>query len=95
MYYPKTRYHFVKFERSTNRHKKYDAILENVVSKRLVRLPFGEVDYEQYRDRTGLGRYSKQDHGDLERRAQYRQRHKRDVKPGFYSPGYFAWYFLW
>jgi hypothetical protein len=95
MYYPKTAYKFEGFEKSIHRHKKYDAILRNKKSGRPVRVPFGDASYAQYKDKTGLGLYSKLNHNDPERRARYRQRHINDVKPGFYSPGYMSWYYLW
>ena len=95
MFFPKTAYHFDGFEMSVHRHKKYDAILRNKKSGRSVRVPFGDASYAQYKDKTGLGLYSHMNHGDPKRRARYRQRHKNDVKPGFYSPGYMSWFYLW
>lgn len=89
------KYKLVGFQKSRHRHKKYDAILRNVASGRLVRMPFGDASYGQYKDSTRLGVYSHLDHLDPKRRRLYRQRHASDVKPGFYSPGYMSWHYLW
>jgi len=95
----KNDFSFVRFEKSKRKHKKYDAMLKNKKTKKIVRVPFGGkhsngVPYQQYRDSTGLGLYSHLDHGDSHRRANYRKRHKNDNLDS-YSPGYFAMRFLW
>lgn len=100
MPYSKKEYFFVKFQRSKNPKKKYDALIKHKLTKREVRVPFGAkrtdgVPYPQYRDSTGLGLYSKYDHGDQKRRANYRARHKVYLKSGYWTPGYFSWEFLW
>ena len=95
--YSKREYKFLRFEKSKRKGKKYDAILENKETKREVRVPFGAIGYEQYKDSTGLGLYSKDDHGDKNRKRLYRQRHSKE-KPSFreyYSPGLFSWFRLW
>ena len=94
MGYSKQEYKFVKFVKSKNPKKKYDAILQNKKTKREVRVPFGQIGYEQYNDKTGLGLYSKYDHKDKKRRDSYRARHKND-NLNEYSPGFFSWRFLW
>lgn len=57
---------------------------------------------EQFKDSTGLGLYSKYDHGDKNRRASYQARHKAiKLKDGSYayknknSPSYYSMMFLW
>ena len=95
-------YKLVGFERSHVRGKKYDAILRNKKTHkgqrhdRLVirRVPFGAVGYEQYRDSTGKGLYSRVNHGDPKRRRNYRTRHHGENKRKF-SSGYFSWKYLW
>lgn len=87
-------YKFVEFEKSTNKNKKYDAILLNKQTNRYKRVPFGAKDYEQYFDATGLGLYSHKNHNDKHRRALYRKRHKGEEKNKF-SSGWFSWYYLW
>lgn len=89
-------YKLVGFERSHVRGKKYDAILRNkrdpTRSKR--RVPFGAVGYEQFKDSTGKGLYSRVNHGDPKRRRNYRTRHHGENKRKF-SSGYFSWKYLW
>ena len=97
-------YQLVGFERSRVRGKKYDAILRNkknttrkgqMHGKPVVRrVPFGAVGYEQYRDSTGKGFYTRVNHGDPKRRRNYRTRHHGENKRKF-SSGYFSWKYLW
>jgi hypothetical protein len=95
MYYLKSQYNFVKFERSHLKDKKYNAILYNKKSKRQVKVPFGATGYEIYKDTTGLGLYSKLNHNDTKRKKSYIARHKGFIKDGYWSPGYFSMNFLW
>lgn len=81
------------FEKSKTKHKKYDAILVHKKTKREKRVPFGDIRYEQYKDRA-LGLYKNKDHLDTKRRAAYRQRHSGELDDKF-SSGYFAWKYLW
>ena len=88
------------FQRSHLKHKKYNAILIHKKTKRITRVPFGAVKvngapYEQYKDSTGLKLFSKYDHYDKKRRSNYKSRHNGFIKPGYYSPGYFAMRYLW
>lgn len=92
-YYPKGQYTFVKFEKSHLATKKYDAILKGP-SGREVRVPFGAIGYDQYKDQTSLKLYSDQDHGDMKRRASYIARHKKDTNKA-YSPSWFSLHYLW
>ena len=89
-------YKLVGFERSHVRGKKYDAILRNkrdpTRSKKSV--PFGAVGYEQFKDSTGKGFYTRVNHGDPKRRRNYRTRHHGENKRKF-SSGYFSWKYLW
>lgn len=95
MFYLIRDYKLINFERSKTKNKKYDAILQNKLNDKLVKIPFGDKRFEQFKDSTGLGLYSNKDHGDLKRRQLYRQRHQKDIKKGYYSPGYMSFYFLW
>lgn len=86
----------MKFEKSTRKNKKY-----------MVRTPkgklihFGSNTHEQYKDSTPLKLYSHLDHGDKERRANYRARHEKvmkDGKPAYLdkeSPAYYSYHYLW
>ena len=89
-------FRLLRFERSKNPKKKYDAILEDVKTKRTQRVPFGSRQplYEQYKDSTGLKLYSRLDHGDEERKKNYLARHEKTRHKKF-SPSWFSWQFLW
>ena len=88
-------YKFVKFQKSNTQNKKYDAIIENKNTGDEIIIPFGANTYEQYKDSTGLGLYSKFDHGDKLRRTLYKKRHEVFLKHNMYSAGYFSWHYLW
>jgi hypothetical protein len=95
MYYSFEDYKFKSFEKSDTLNKKYNAILLNKTTKKEIRVPFGDSNYGQYKDSTSLGLYSKNDTLDKKRRELYRLRHKKDLKDGYYSPGYFSYFYLW
>lgn len=91
----KSEYTFVKFKKGKY-PKKYYAELRNKKTGKEKNIPFGDVRYEQYFDKA-LGLYKSKNHLDKKRRDSYRARHAKEV-PSFkkyYSPGYFAWRFLW
>lgn len=85
-------YRLVGFEKG-KAYKKYNAILEEKKSKNIIKIPFGDKRYEQYKD-NALGLYSHLDHNDIKRKNNYRARHKHD-KLNEYSSGYFSYYYLW
>lgn len=83
----------VRFEVAPKKSgKKYYAVVEEKGKEK--RIGFGARGYAQYKDQTGLGAYSKDDHLDPERRKRYQQRHRGEDKKKF-SAGYFAWKYLW
>jgi len=91
----KSEYTFVKFKKGKY-PKKYYAELRNKKTGREKNIAFGDVRYQQYFDKA-LGLYKSKDHLDKKRRDAYRSRHSKEV-PSFkkyYSPGYFAYKFLW
>ena len=88
------RFRHIRFERSKSRGKKYDAIIEDKVTKRQQRVPFGDVSYQQYFDNTGLKLYSRLDHKDPKRRAAYKARHENTRHKKF-SASWYADRFLW
>jgi hypothetical protein len=94
-YYSMDEYKLKGFEVSKVKDKMYNAVLVNKKTKREKRVPFGSRTYKNYRDATGLNAYPNLIHGDKERRKRYHQRHEKDVKEGYYSPGYFSLRFLW
>jgi len=88
-------YKFIKFEKSTMKNKKYDALFRNNTTGKIKKLSFGDRRYAQYKDSTGLGVYSHLNHGDPHRRSFYHQRHAKDAVDGYYSPGMLSLKFLW
>ena len=94
MIYKPSEYTFVKFIKATTT-KKYYAILKNKKTNREVKVGFGAKGYEQYKDKA-LGSYSSQNHMDSKRREAYRKRHAGEGETSKkYSPGWFAWHYLW
>ncbi len=69
-------YKLLGFERGKG-YRKYNAVLEDKKSKKIIHIAFGDKRYEQYKDNV-LGLYSHLDHNDNKRRASYRARHKHD-----------------
>lgn len=90
------RFRHIRFERSKKKGSKYDAIIEDKVTKRQQRVSFGSADplYEQYRDTTGLKLYSRLDHNDPKRRANYLARHAKTMTKKF-SPSWYSAVYLW
>jgi len=95
MFYSFKDYKFKGFEKSDRANKKYNAILINKKTKKETRVAFGDSNYSQFKDSTGLGLYSSKDTLDKEKKKLYRIRHAKDLKDGYYSAGYFAWHYLW
>lgn len=92
-YYKKDDYKFIGFSISHLKDKKYDAILKNRETGKIVHVPFGAKGYSQYKDRA-LGYYSQFDHLDKKRRRSYQVRHAADInKP--YSASWFSLNYLW
>jgi len=94
MFYSMKEWRLKGFERSQAKNKKYAAILENRNTGQTRRANFGDKRYQHYKDKA-LGVYSHLDHGDPKRRKNYRVRHAKDIKPGFYSPGWLSLRYLW
>jgi hypothetical protein len=83
---------FLRFEKSLNPKKKYDAILE-INDSKYKRVSFGSRNYQQFKDSTGLNLYSHLNHLDEKRRRNYYLRHK--INYPFPSADYFSKRFLW
>ena len=94
-YYSKKEYKHLGFEKAKAKGKMYNALLKRVKDGKIIRVPFGANTMENYHDKTGLNLYPQLIHGDKKRRASFRARHKGFLKDGFYSPGFFSFYFLW
>jgi hypothetical protein len=83
------------FRKSQRHGKKYDAILINNRRGNYIYIPFGSLFYQNYDDKTGLNLYNNLLHYDKNRRRLYRIRHMKDLKKGYYSAGYFSFFYLW
>jgi hypothetical protein len=90
--YDFSEYNLIGFERGCER-KKYIAKIQHKKSKKVIKIPFGDTRYQQYKDNV-FGLYSHKDHFDNKRRENYQKRHKNDNLNCF-SPGYFSWFYLW
>lgn len=64
------------------RDKKYTAYIQDKQTKIVRKLHFGAKGYQQYRDATPLGLYSKSDHSDISRMRKYYLRHSGTSKRG-------------
>lgn len=97
----------IKFIKPTVQGKKYTAIVENLKTKQQRKISFGAIGYEQYKDSTPLGYYSKNNHNTLKRRNNYFTRHsgvphKREAirkeilkSKGYYNPKILSHKYLW
>ena len=65
----------VKIIKPTVKNKKYTAIVENKKTNTQRKISFGGLGYEQYKDSTKLKLYAKNNHGDINRRNNYFNRH--------------------
>jgi len=88
------RFRFIKFQKSKTRFKKYDAIIEDVKTRRRQTVPFGDVRFQQFSDSTGLKLYSRLDHNDEKRRQNYLARHE-STRHKKWSPSWWSSVFLW
>lgn len=94
--------------KSSNKKKKYMAIVKGVDNASQRVLHFGASDYEQYKDRTPLKLYSSQNHYDKKRQMNYYSRHSNGIKNrkhaieyeieksnGYYNSKILSHIFLW
>ena len=95
VYYKSLEYELVGYEKSNYKGKMYNAIIKNKKSNKIVKVPFGSSEYENYQDKTGLNLYPHLIHGNTKRRRLYRSRHIKNIKNGYYSAGYFSMKILW
>lgn len=94
-YYPKSNFKLIGFQKSKTNDKMYDAVLLNPHLKKVVLVPFGSKNYQNYHDLTNLNLYPHLIHGDKKRRLAYRARAKHNIKNNYYSPSYFSYFYLW
>lgn len=76
---------------STQKHK-YIVVLRNNITGRTCRVPFGDKNYQHYRDK--LGHYSHLDHLDKERRRRFLRRHAQNAQHK-YSSAWWSARILW
>lgn len=65
----------VKIIKSTQKSKKYTAIVRDNETKKERKISFGAIGYEQFKDSTPLKLYKSKDHGDPKRKRNYFNRH--------------------
>jgi len=95
MYYKKTDYKLLGYEKSFKKNKMYNALLQNHKTGKIVRVPFGSTLYKNFKDTTGLNNYPHLIHGDEERRKRFRKRMKGYLRSGYYNPAWFSYHILW
>ena len=71
---------------------KYVGILEHKTTNKIMRVPFGDRNYEQYHDKLGV--YSNLDHHDKKRQENFLRRHAKNIEHK-YSSGWFSKVCLW
>lgn len=94
-YYSKKEYKLEGYEKSKRKGKQYNALLKRKSDGRIIRVPFGDNQMQNYRDETGLNAYPKLIHNDKNRRRLFRARHKGYLRKGYYSPSWFSYHILW
>ena len=87
-------FRIVKFERSHLPQKKYNAIIEDVKTRKRMKVPFGSTQYQQFRDDVPLKLYKRLDHNDEKRRKNYLARHEKTRHKRF-SPSWLSSVYLW
>ena len=97
----------VKIVPSERKGKKYKAIVRDISSGKTRVLHFGGLGYEQFKDSTGVGRFTKKNHGDIRRRNNYFSRHsgtrskkkaiekEKRLSGGKYTPKLLSHIYLW
>jgi hypothetical protein len=87
--------------------KKYTAYIKNNKTKKVRKLHFGDRRYQQYKDRTKLKLYEKQNHNTRKRMRNYYSRHSGTTNRsnaisneinksnGYYTPKILSHKYLW
>ena len=65
----------ISIDPSDRKEKKYMATVKNIMSGSKRKIHFGASNYEQFKDSTGIGKYTKKNHGNRRRRKNYFTRH--------------------
>ena len=97
----------VKILPSERKGKKYMALIRDNTTKKTRVLHFGGLGYEQFKDSTGVGKFTKKNHGDIRRRNNYFSRHsgtrskkkaidkEKRLSGGKYTPKLLSHIYLW
>lgn len=91
MKYLKRDYKLLKFEKSKTKGKKYDGILQNKKTGKIVRLAFGAIGYETYDDKTKLNLYKT--HNDKTRLKSFKSRFRKLIQNKDYAKYYTSMWF--
>lgn len=87
--------------------KKYTAYIKNKKTQKIRKLHFGDARYEQYKDRTPLLLYKKQNHKSRKRMQNYFSRHsgtkyrkkaiefEKKKNDNYYTPKILSHIYLW
>ena len=87
--------------------KKYTAVVRNNKTQKYRKINFGDVRYQQYRDRTKLGYYRSKNHNTIKRMRNYYKRHsgtkfrnvaitrEKQKSNGYYNAKILSHIYLW
>lgn len=83
------RFKHLRFERSKTSGKKYDAIIEDIITRKRQRVPFGNLNISHYKDTTNLKLYSYLDNKNERQRTininTYNKTNKKKYSPSWYE----------
>ena len=65
----------IRFEKSKTKGKKYTAYIQDLETRKIRKLNFGAIGYQQYKDKTPLHLYTAKNHNDRRRMQNYFNRH--------------------
>ena len=86
------RFKHMRFERSKITGKKYDAVIIDVITRKIQRVPFGNQNITHYKDTTGLKLYSRLDNMNERQRQLYINAYNQTNKKKYSSEWYSARY---
>jgi hypothetical protein len=104
---PNMKERILKFEKSKRDGKKYTVVVEDRVTKKTRVIHFGGLGYQQYKDRTPLKLYAKDNHKTRNRMRNYFNRHSGtplrgeaikkeiDKSGGYYNAKILSHIYLW
>ena len=104
---PNMKERILKFEKSKQKGKKYTVIVEDRDTKKTRTIHFGGLGYQQYKDRTPLKLYAKDNHNTRKRMRNYLKRHsgtplrgeaiKKEIAKsgGYYNAKILSHVYLW